>query len=299
MFKNVITLFFLSIGCCIGQQQMPLYPGTIPNSRELDDAEAKKGEAGQTSDIGPPNLTVFLPSPELAAGSAVIICPGGGYQTLVTKREGTDIAAAFNKIGVAAFVLTYRLPDDRTMLDKSIGPLQDAQQAIKVVRERYQEWKIDPEKIGVMGFSAGGHLAATTGVHFDKPVIDNPKKTSLRPDFMILVYPVISLTDSLGHRGSRDRLLGSSPSEEHIKFFSNEFQVKMDTPPTFITHAGDDSVVPVENSLVFYKSLTEKNIPSELHIYQKGEHGYLHRPSFQEWFGRCESWMRESGMLDQ
>lgn len=297
MIRNFITVFFLSVGCCFGQQEMQLYPGVIPNARVLGNAEAQQEEKGQASAILTPTLTVFLPSPELSTGSAVIICPGGGYQTLVTKREGTDVAAAFNKIGVAAFVLTYRLPDERTMLDKSIGPLQDAQQAIKVVREGHQQWKIDPEKIGIMGFSAGGHLAASTGVQFDYPVIDNPLKTSLRPDFMILVYPVISFTDSLGHSGSRDRLLGPSPSEEQINFFSNEFQVKKDTPPTFITHAGDDSVVPVQNSLTFYEALIKKNIPSELHIYQKGEHGYLQSPSFEEWFGRCENWMRERGWL--
>lgn len=284
----------MTFGCCLAQQEMPLYPGVIPNSK---DVEGPKEELENELHGKMPTLTAFLPSPELATGSAVIICPGGGYQTLVTKREGTDVAAAFNKIGVAAFVLTYRLPEERTMLDKSMGPLQDAQQAIKVVREAHQEWKIDPEKIGVMGFSAGGHLAATTGVHFDKPVIDNAKNTSLRPDFMILVYPVISLTDSLGHKGSRENLLGLSPSEEQIRFFSNEFQVKGQTPPTFITHAGDDSVVPVENSLKFYEALTKKNIPSELHIYNKGEHGYLKSPSFTEWFGRCEHWMKESGFL--
>jgi acetyl esterase/lipase len=297
MFKILLAVFLLSFGWCLAQQEIPLYQSVNPNSQEPKDNKGQKEEAGKEPHDILPTLTVFLPSPARATGSAVIICPGGGYQTLVTKREGTDIAAAFNKMGVAAFVLTYRLPDDQTMLDKSIGPLQDAQQAIKVVRDRYQEWKIDPGKIGIMGFSAGGHLAATAGVQFADPVIDNPSETSLRPDFMILVYPVISMTDSLGHKGSRERLLGPSPSEEQIIFFSNEFQVKTETPPTFITHAGDDSVVPVENSLMFYKALTEKNIPSEMHIYQNGEHGYLEIPSFGEWFGRCENWMRESGWL--
>src|SRR5690606_2714816 len=142
-------------------------------------------------------------------------------------------------------------------------------------RERSQEWKVDPGKIGIMGFSAGGHLAAMAGTQFEVPVIDNSEATSLRPDFMILIYPVISFTDSIGHIGSRNFLLGNSPTVDQIKLYSNEFQVKKDTPPAFITHGGDDTVVPIGNSLEFYKALLRENIPAELHIYAKGEHGYL------------------------
>ena len=175
--------------------------------------------------VSVPTITVFLPPKEKANGTAVIICPGGGYHVLVIEREGRDIAREFNKLGVAAFVLKYRLPDDRIMPDKSIGPLQDAQRAVAVVREHAGEWNIDPHKIGIMGFSAGGHLASTAGTHFENALIENKNGTSLRPDFMILVYPVISFSDSLGHIGSREYLLGKNPSEKQIRFFSNELQV--------------------------------------------------------------------------
>ena len=185
------------------------------------------------SKVSRPELTVYLPPADKATGSAVIICPGGGYQVIGMLREGHRIAKAFNDLGVAAFVLKYRLPDDNIMTDKSIGPLQDAQKAIMTVRERAGEWNIDPFKIGIMGFSAGGHLASTAGTHFDISFIENKNMTSLRPDFMILIYPVISLTDSLMHRGSRTNLLGKIPDPDKIRFFSGQYNVTRSTPPAF------------------------------------------------------------------
>ena len=296
--RQTILLILFSAGLCFAQQEIPLYPGQIPNSKEVQDEEGKSANDEVDSivrKVSRPTLSIFLPHEP--NGSAVIICPGGGYHALLTKREGSDLAKVYNKMGVTAFVLKYRLPSDETMVDKSIGPLQDAQQAIKVIRERSKEWNLHPNKIGIMGFSAGGHLAAMAGTQFGASVIENQEATSLRPDFMILIYPVISFTDSIGHIGSRTFLLGSSPTADQIFNYSNEFQVKKETPPTFITHGGDDTVVPIANSLVFYQALLRKKIPAELHIYAKGEHGYLQTPSFEEWFGRVENWMRSMELI--
>jgi len=299
-YKILLTLisFFWTINST-AQQIIPLYAGgTIPNSKPVPDQEkfqVSKEVDTVVSEVSVPTLTVFLPPKGLANGTAVIICPGGGYHVLLINWEGSRIAREFNKKGIAAFVLKYRLPSDRTMQDKSIGPVQDAQQAIAVVRQRAVEWHINPNQIGIMGFSAGGHLAATAGTHFAHPFLKNRNGISLRPDFMILIYPVISFTDSVGHTGSRGFLLGPAPSKAQIAFYSNEFQVSRHTPPTILIQATDDSVVSVKNSLYFYKALRENEVPAELHLYQKGEHGFLTAPPFNEWFGRCLYWMKEYG----
>ncbi len=280
-----------------GQTVIPLYPGGIPGEIIAPDEETNiKGVA---RNVSRPTLTVFHAPADKSNGTAVIICPGGGYGALVIDREGYKVAEAFNKVGVSAFVLKYRLPSDKTMKDRSVGPLQDAQQAIKLIRERAGEWKLDARKIGIMGFSAGGHLAATAGTHYDSTFIDNPAHTSLRPDFMILVYPVISLLDKVGHKGSGVNLLGVTPTAEKVRYFSNELQVKTTAPPAFITHAGDDTVVSVDNSIQFYEALNRAGVAADLHIYSKGEHGYLKEPEFDEWFGRSTQWMRQIKLISQ
>jgi len=297
--KKITGLLVLLMWCTVvlAQQEIPLYSGEIPNSIKNSVKEEVSKDHSVYSKVSEPALRIFLPSKEKATGAAVIICPGGGYHCLCIKREGNRVARAFNRQGIAAFVLKYRLPSDETMKNKSIGPLQDAQQAIKVVRERSEEWNVDPHKIGIMGFSAGGHLASTAGTHFDDELIKNKQKTSLRPDFMILVYPVISFADSICHKGSRENLLGKTPKEKQVRFFSNELQVSPFTPPAFITQAEDDSVVPVANSLCFYEVLKKNNVPVSLHIYSKGNHGYSKEPPFEEWFGRCIYWIKASGYL--
>jgi acetyl esterase/lipase len=285
---------------CFGQQVIPLYSGKIPNSINVPDSEATTANPevdSLTFNVSHPSLRVFLAPKSNAKGSAVIICPGGGYHVLLTKREGSDVARAFNKLGVTAFVLKYRLPSDKTMKDKSIGPLQDAQEAIKLVRQKAAEWNIDPAKIGIMGFSAGGHLAATAGTHFKQSLIENAGSISLRPDFMLLINPVISFTDAIGHIGSRNYLLGTHPSKKQVVRFSNELQVDRLTPPTFLVHSGADSVVPVANSIAFYTAILKNRIVGELHIYSKGEHGFLTAPPFEEWFGRCVYWMKTNGWI--
>lgn len=295
--KINITVFGILLALsCLAQQEIPLYAGAVPNAKNAPNEEIKTA-SNVVSKVSQPTMSVFLPSKENATGAAVIVCPGGGYGVLVIKREGYDVAEAFTKQGIAAFVLKYRLPSDKTMTDPSIGPLQDAQQAIKTIRRQAAEWNIDPNKIGIMGFSAGGHLAATAGTHFEKPVLSNAEGISVRPDFMILVYPVISFMEGIGHKGSGANLLGKNASPEQIKLFSNELQVTSSTPPAFITHASDDTVVPVSNSLIFYEALQRQHIPSELHIYSKGEHGYLKVPAFEEWFGRCLHWMATAGFV--
>ncbi len=293
-----LVLCLFSTISCLSQQEIPLYKTAIPSAKEGPNEEVKT-PSHVVSKVSIPTLTVFLPPKEKATGAAVIVCPGGGYGVLVIKREGYDVAEAFTKRGIAAFVLKYRLPSDKTMIEPSIGPLQDAQQAIKTIRQRAQEWNIDPKKIGIMGFSAGGHLAATAGTHFEKSVLPPTESVSVRPDFMVLVYPVISFMDGIGHKGSGVNLLGKNATAEQIKLYSNELQVTSATPPAFITHAGDDTVVPVSNSLLFYEALKRNNVPGELHIYSKGEHGYLKVPAFEEWFGRCLHWMATAGFVPQ
>lgn len=247
-------------------------------------------KADHLTKVSDPSITVWLPTPEKATGKAVVICPGGGYGSVVIEREGHRVARAFNAAGVAAFVLKYRLPDKEKEVDQSAWPLEDAQTAIKIVRQRAAEWNIRPDQIGIMGFSAGGHLAATAGTHH-QPVIANPEHISVRPDFLILIYPVVSFDDRYGHTGSRNNLLGATPTPEKIALYSNELHVDATTPPTFLTHGTNDAIVKVDNSLIFYNALHQHNVPVEMHIYANGEHGYLQQPSFEEWFGRCLFWL--------
>jgi acetyl esterase/lipase len=224
----------------------------------------------------------------------VIICPGGGYWVEAASHEGADVAKKFNEMGIAAFVLKYRIPNEQAMLNKEIGPVQDAQRALQLVRERAATWGIKKDRIGIMGFSAGGHLASTAGTHFQKTYIDNPNGTSLRPDFMILVYPVISFTDSIGHQGSRDQLIGKTPTAEKIKEYSNEQQVTAQTPPTFLVHAKDDPVK-VENSLVFANALKKSGVPVELYLYEQGGHGYgmYNKSSPVRWMDLVQQWLHK------
>lgn len=286
------------------QQEMPLYGmDPIPNSRPAADAEKIDTWGNPVnysySKVSHPTLTVWSLPAGNRTGTAVIVCPGGGYDHLAMTHEGSDVAKMLNSLGITAFVLKYRLPSDVTMVDKTIGPLQDAQRAIQLVRQRAGEWGVNPEKVGILGFSAGGHLASTAGTHFMKPVIANPAGVSLRPDFMVLLYPVISFDDSIGHRGSRDNLIGKQPAAALIKTYSNELQVTDQTPPAFLVHAEDDKTVPVVNSLYFYEALLRHHVPAELHVYPKGGHGFgMHNPTTKDqWTQRLENWMEANGWL--
>ena len=276
---------------------IPLYDGDVPNSTHIENQENFRYEPGDiliVSKVSRPTLTIFLPANEKSTGDAVIICPGGGYINLAMGYEGEDVARRLNESGIAAFVLKYRIPDDTSMLKKEIGPLQDAQRAIMVLRIRAKEWHINPNRIGIMGFSAGGHLASTAGTHFQKNYIDNPGHISLRPDFMILIYPVISFNKQIGHMGSMHNLLGASPSPEKINEYSNEIQVTDQTPQAFLVHAKDDDVVPAGNSIVFADSLKAHHVPAEVFLYEHGGHGFgmKNKTSSQDWMEPCIRWIQ-------
>ncbi|MDD4032730.1 MAG: alpha/beta hydrolase [Bacteroidales bacterium] len=245
--------------------------------------------------VSTPALWAFPASGENNKGAAVVICPGGGYEGVAIGHEGVDVAKWFNTLGISAFVLKYRLPSDAIMKDKSVGPLQDAQEAIRYVRRNASQWGINPSKIGIMGFSAGGHLASTASTHYDELVYQPSDNTSARPDFSILIYPVISLDPSISHRGSGYNLIGRNPSDEQVKRFSNELQVTKDTPPAFLVHSADDTTVPVQNSIFYFSSLKKFNIPAELHIYEGGGHGYgMGRTQNSEsfWTEACKKWLQ-------
>lgn len=305
IFKRISFVGFLLIFIChmsFSQQQMPLYAGKIPNSKSTilkEKTEDLENGVLFISDTSIPTLTAYLPDAGRANGTAVIICPGGGYSGVAILHEGYQVAEVFQKMGVAAFVLKNRTPSEKTMQDKSIGPLQDVQRALQVVRQKAKEWNIDTDKVGVLGFSAGGHLAASAATHFSNPFIENISGVNLRPDFMILAYPVISFTDSLTHIGSRENLIGKNPVKEKIIFFSNELQVNKQTPPAFLVQAGDDDVVKVENSISFYRALHQHGIEAELLIYPKGGHGFgLTNPnSTDKWMDACKKWMQSNGWL--
>ncbi|RIV19510.1 alpha/beta hydrolase [Fibrisoma montanum] len=276
------------------QEIIPLYSAAVPNSK-ASDVQESGAESGVLKGITNPTLEFFRPAADKASGTAVIIIPGGGYGVVVYKGEGVNTAKAMAEQGVAAFVLKYRLPSDAIMTDKKIGPLQDAQQAIKLVRENAAKWGIDANKVGIMGFSAGGHLASTAATHFDNAYIDNGNSTSLRPDFQILIYPVISMQDSLAHGGSRGNLLGKTPSRQDIDLFSNELQVRANTPPTYLTHAADDKLVDVDNSIVYFEKLRRQKVPVEMHIYPKGDHGFIFR--HPGWMDPLFAWMKANNWI--
>jgi acetyl esterase/lipase len=298
IYRQIIICFFLlsaSIGLS-AQQVIHLYEGKIPNSIPTQNREQESSNHFVTH-ISEPSLSVFLPAAGKSNGTAIIICPGGGYRMVNIKTEGYDIAQKFSSLGITAFVLKYRLPDDSIMVDKSIGPLQDAQQAILVIKKRSKEWNIDSSRIGIMGFSAGGHLAASAGTHFSHSYIENPLGISLRPAFMILIYPVISFSDSIAERNTRSALIGKDAGTTQTAFFSNELQVSPETPPTFLMHAEDDRLVPAKNSIEFFLALQKNKVPAGMHIFSRGQHGFVLEPAKTGWFDYCEKWLKENGWV--
>jgi acetyl esterase/lipase len=278
------------------EEPIPLYPDGVPNSKKAPDAYREKQEGYSISLVTDPTITPYFPEKGKANGTAVIVFPGGGYINLTVTYEGADIAREFNKIGVTAFVVKYRLPSDAIMVDKAIGPLQDAQRAIQIVREKATEWGIQPNKIGVIGFSAGGHLASTLATHFHKAVIPNNEHTSLRPDFAMLIYPVITF-GPFAHLGSRETLIGKNPSQELIDLYSSEKQITADTPPCFLIHAQDDNTVPVQNSILFYDALVNNKVKAEMHLFEEGGHGFgmVNPKSKNLWFDWAANWLNENG----
>lgn len=260
--------------------EIKLWPDGAPNSNGVEGNEQEL-EKDRISNITDPTITVYLPKE--SNGMAIIMCPGGGYARLAMDHEGHDMAAWFNSQGITYIVLKYRMPNGHYEV-----PLSDAEQAIRLVRNHAKEWKVDPAKVGVMGASAGGHLASTLATHF------NSKET--RPDFQILLYPVITMDETKTHNGSRTNLIGKSPSAELINRYSNELQVSRETPPAFLTLSSDDKAVPADNSIKYYLSLLNNNVLVSMHIYPIGGHGWGFRDNFiykRQWTGELEKWLRE------
>ena len=277
-------------------QSFPLYgEAAIPNSKPGPDEEST-GNGSWIRNVSRPVIQVYLPARVKATGASVVIFPGGGYAGLTFDFEGVQQANYFIDHGIAAFVVKYRIPDDKTMVDKSMGPLQDAQQAMRFARQHAAEWNLDPRRTGAIGFSAGGHVASTLATHFAEPVVDNPDHVPLRPDFLVLVYPVISMDAKVTHLDSRKALLGDEPPESRIRFFSNELHVTRDTPPTLLLHAADDRLVDVDNSIAFFESLRRAGVPVETRLFQKGEHGFFLMPR-DRWQGAIVDWLATNGWL--
>jgi acetyl esterase/lipase len=295
---TIIAFLFAFSFSLRAQEIIKLYSGTIPNSKvPASEEPVASPNQGMIRQVIVPTLELYLPEKEKATGAAVVICPGGGYSVIVYQGEGISTAKELAQKGIAAFVLKYRLPDDSKLDDKKIGPLQDTQQAIKVVRENAAKWAIDPGKIGIMGFSAGGHLASTEATHFKEPLVENANNTSLRPDFQILVYPVVTMQEKLTHADSRKQLLGTSPTKEVVDLFSNELQVDANTPPAYITHAADDVTVDVDNSINYFEALRRNKVPVEMHIYPKGGHGFVLRQ--KGWTDLLVKWMVDSKIITE
>ena len=287
-----------------------MFTVTIPAAKAADSHQVEllwpDGAPGAkgTADGDKPSLTIYLPDKEKATGAAVVIFPGGGYGHLAMDHEGHQIAQWLNSIGVAGFIVKYRHRNSGAGYGHP-APIQDAQRAIRMVRSRAKEWGVDPGRIGIIGFSAGGHLASTAGTHFNtrySEPVDEIDRSSARPDFMILMYPVISFTEWYTHKGSMVNLLGKNPDKDLMESFSNEKQVTPETPPTFLVHADDDKVVPSENSVAFYLALRKAKVPAEMHIYEKGGHGFgpgVGKGACSTWMALCANWMKGRGLLNK
>jgi len=281
-----ITALSLLLGAADAPQVELLWPKGAPGAVGTEEADK-------------PSLTVFQPAADKANGTAVVICPGGGYGFLAKDHEGKQVAEWFNQRGVTAFMLLYRLAPRY----RHPAPLQDAQRAIRTVRARAKDWNVDPKRIGIMGFSAGGHLASTAGTHFDdgKPDAEDPiDKVSCRADFLILCYPVITFDPPFAHMGSRNNLLGKEQDAKLVESLCNEKQVTEKTPPTFLFHTDADKGVVPENSVLFYMALKKAKVPAELHIYEKGNHGVglaKGDPILSTWADRLNGWLETRGLL--
>ena len=278
IFVAALVMLANSAGQAAEPTQIPLWKDGAPGAKTKPQDE--------------PVLFLSRPAADLATDAAVIVCPGGGYGHLAMEKEGSKVAEWLNSFGVTAFVLRYR---HSATGHQHPTPMLDGQRAIRTVRSRAAEWGLDPKKIGVMGFSAGGHLASTLGTHFDAgnpSAADAIDHASSRPDFLILCYPVISFTADYTHTGSRDNLLGMNPDPALVRSLSNEFQVTSETPPAFLFHTDEDHYVPTENSIAFYLALRHAGVPAELHIYRRGGHGVgmaQDIPGTRDWPDRCRA----------
>ncbi|WP_423126953.1 alpha/beta hydrolase [Gaoshiqia sp. Z1-71] len=299
----IAIISFAASANLFGQSKViDLWNGEVPGSIQKTDYKQIVDSAYyiKLRYISNPTIQVYPAPAGKNTGTAVVVCPGGGYYGISFVGEGQEVAKWLNGLGISAIVLHYRLPDDAIMENKSIAPLQDGQEAMRIVRRNAKEWGIDPHKIGIMGFSAGGHLASTVSTHYNEKVYTPIDSTSARPDFSLLIYPVISMDTAITHMGSRESLIGKNPSTEMVEHFSNALKVTANTPPAFMIHSLDDGAVPVENSIEYALAMKKYKVPCELHIYQSGGHGYgLGRSKNTEstWTEACRRWFETSGLL--
>lgn len=290
-----VVLLLATSSATPAQRAAPLVDGQVIR---LWSGDAPGALGSDTSDI--PHLTVYLPWTMTAATPAVVVCPGGGYGMLADNHEGRQIASYLNSLGMAAFVLRYRL-GPRYHHPVELG---DAQRAIRMLRSHAAEWSLDPKRIGIMGFSAGGHLAMSASTLFDSGdprAVDAVDRAGSRPDFSVLAYPVISMTAPWTHEGSKRNLLGDSPNADAAKRLSGELAVTKETPPTFIFHTADDNVVPVENSVAYFQALRRAGVPAEMHIFEKGPHGVglaNNDAALSAWSVLLASWLRQRGLIN-
>ncbi|MDC6367624.1 MULTISPECIES: prolyl oligopeptidase family serine peptidase [Flavobacteriaceae] len=307
MIKKLLLFTILSVPIlALAQNSIKLWPNGTPSTKNdknyIEETQYDTmGNIRGYSKISEAVLTVFPAPQEIANGTSVVICPGGGYSHLAINKEGYKVARWLNSLGITAFVLKYRMPSDKVMKNKTIGPLQDVQEAVRMVRAHSDTYTISPDKIGILGFSAGGHLASTLSTHFNDTVYSSSYDVSARPDFSILIYPVVTLKDDYTHQGSKKNLLGEYPSEADIKKFSNELQVSKDTPATFLVHATDDRAVPVENSIQYYHALKDNGVKAELHLYEDGGHGFGlgTQGTHTEWPKACENWLKQHNFIQK
>ena len=281
----------------VNAQYNPLYK-KIPNYIDAPDEESSAVDGVlRISNVSIPGYIFFSAGTDVLK-ACVVICPGGGYRILASEHEGTDVAKYFNSIGMHALVLKYRIPSDEHQADKKIAPLQDAQRAVQLVREHAKDWKVDPNKVGIMGFSAGGHLASSLAVHYDDIKIKENSKLSVRPDFQILGYPVISFS-KFSHVGSRKNLLGKDSTESMMNYFSNEMHVNSNTPIAFLVHAKDDKVVPIENSHLYVDALKSNGVEAELFVYETGGHGFgmINKTSPESWINAMKAWLQKNKII--
>ena len=294
----LLVLIFFKMNMTMGQFKH-LYTVT-PNEKKHENHEASSTQSGILiiEKVSTPTYQYYRAGKDNEKRPCVIICPGGGYFILAAGHEGADVAEFFNSIGINALVLKYRIPNADNQIDKTIAPLQDVQQAMYLCRLNAGNWGIDANKIGVMGFSAGGHLAASLATHYADVKISNPENLSLRPDFQILIYPVISF-QNFGHGGSRNNLIGPVMTEEAIHYFSNEEQINAYSPPAFLVHAKDDDAVPVLNSTIYAKTLEMNKVPAEIYLYEKGGHGFgMKNPTSEVyWPNLLKDWLHKKQIL--
>ena len=302
---RLLVLASLACGTMAADPQtFPLWPGEPPANAGQEQSIQRKHENREitwTNQVTWPTLTIYSPT-DKNTGAAVIICPGGGYGGLAYDMEGTEVAQRFAANGVTGIVLKYRMPRPAESVGKVPWPIQDGQRAIQTIRARAVEWKIDPARIGIMGFSAGGHLAATVSTHVvvaDANASDAVLRVSSRPDFSVLIYPVVTFDSAVGHSGSKNALIGKDADAELVKRYSNDLQVNAQTPPAFLVHAADDGVK-VANSELYDAALTKAGVSHEFMRMEKGGHGFgmgIKGGEPATWPDRCLAWMGKQGLL--